>query len=777
MFEPDKAAVLRSIAILMLAAYLIRKMEELGHPRPKITQPTGNWRMSLFLPVLLFAGSYILSCILSATPRASIWGGYDRSQGLYTFAAYLVVFFLAATHIKTREQVERIFTTVILTCIPIAAYGIIQRVGWDPVPWQQMDPSKRASATMGNPVFLAAYLVIAIPLVVTRLTKAIYQKKPLFIILYILPILLLTSALILTRSIFPLLALLCGIFIFLLILGWRYKTIWLLTIAVNIPIVIIALFVVFNLPAIITGAKFSEYSLPDFVRAEIEGGRGKTRLLMWQGNMQLITDSPYRFVFGYGPESLATVYYKVFTMELTKYEGLTVHADRAHNVFLDAWVMQGLIGLIAYLFLLSSILYLGLKSVWQSSGTSPPDRQYLDNLLQIGLVSAIITHIVEGFFGIPITATTSYFWIYAAALYALNKIKLEPYTEPEVTAPEPAPVPTPAPEIPPPLETTPSDLPPVGDALQPSTETSLTEQPQPMPKLPEIDWTMLPRYLFWAYIGFSLLLQIILMRYYWPNENTNTDTFITNTYIWLFIGLILGALAIKSHLKPTTWTTFIFSPIYLILIIVALFGIYKTNLEPIRADGYYKFCFSYDGGAEQLTRNPPPNMKREVAYENAYRTRFASIPYYIKALKLNPSEKNYLNGAGRNFLELVKLQQMLPANSSDRIPDVQNKLSKPPSMEELLKIPIEDYSRFTGHDFFLCCVTVIEEAYQLEPNNYERILAMIRVNRFWGQIEKDPSKLLRTLEFCREASIAAPLHDTPHREVKEILYYLELLEK
>lgn len=847
MFEPDKASILRSIALLMLLAFIVKKLEGTIQLKEKVKEKTkgrnkpqdaakpagspadrgksdapaplpaitpapvqDDWRLSFFFPAIVFVCSYVLSTITSETPFASIWGSYDRLQGLYTFSAYIIIFFLAATHIKRKEQVERIFTAVILTAIPITLYGLLQKCKLDPVPWQQMDPSARISSTMGNPIFFAAYIIMVVPLALSRLTRAIYQKQEFLIGGYAALIIGLIIAVFLALSRGPILALLSGIILFIFLLAWSERIKWLFR-TVIITIAGGALFLIlFNLPhflwedTLILKAKdkaniavqikgdllkkekgklhFAPYDRKDPVLiydekeveevritkgkviwkkffgelrqmpyisrlgfvGEYKKGTGRVRMILWKGVMQLVMESPFRFLVGHGPESLATVYYRYFTMELTKYEGLTVHADRSHNVILDSWVTQGVIGLIAFFFLISSIIYLGIRALRKNGASAGNHRD--SNLLLIGLLSAIVAHIVETVFGIPIVCSLTHFWVYAAALFVLSRIKLQ--------------------------------------------DTAPTAEP-PANAVVDFDWTY---YLFWTYIGFSILIQIILVRYYWPNENTDTNTFIIGTYVWLFAGLIIGALAIDSNEKTAgQLVRFGNSLLYLILFIVVFAVIISSNLNPIRADGYYKFCFSYDGGADQLVRNPPPNMTRDAANENAYGTRLASIPFYIDSLRFSPTEKNYLNGAGRNFLELTKLQQFLPPNSPYKTPRGKNRLTKVPTIQELLKRDANEsaskseeerrnvikakFARFTEHDFFLCSVACIEEAYRIEPENYERILSMVRIYRFWGQIEQDEKKLLQALDFCLEANRVAPLHDVPHREIKEIIYYLQNLRR
>ncbi len=95
-FEPDKLTLMRSLAIVMLLAWLIKIMEEGLVTRTD--QPFGaqfkTWlKRPLVTPTLLLVLVYIVSTALSLTPKVSIWGSYQRLQGTYTFFSYMLIFF------------------------------------------------------------------------------------------------------------------------------------------------------------------------------------------------------------------------------------------------------------------------------------------------------------------------------------------------------------------------------------------------------------------------------------------------------------------------------------------------------------------------------------------------------------------------------------------------------------------------------------------------------------------------------------------------------------
>ena len=169
-FEPDKLSILRSIATLMAVAWMVKWGEERLSPRPAKEPASKFWQRPLVGPTLLLAGVYLLTTITSVAPRVSLWGSYQRLQGTYTTLCYLVIFFSLLTNLRRREQLERVLTTAILVSLPIAMYGLLQHYELDPLPWGG-DVTFRVASTMGNSIFVGAYLIMIIPITLARMLR------------------------------------------------------------------------------------------------------------------------------------------------------------------------------------------------------------------------------------------------------------------------------------------------------------------------------------------------------------------------------------------------------------------------------------------------------------------------------------------------------------------------------------------------------------------------------------------------------------------------------
>lgn len=173
-FEPDKLTLLRSLALLMVLAWIVRFIDTQGWRqwrRFTLNDSASVWRLPFVAPIALLVVVYLVSTLFSVTPSASWAGSYQRLQGAYTTLSYVVIFALIVATIRSRNQVERIVTAVIITSIPIALYAMLQRFGHDPLPWGG-DTQERVAGHMGNAIFIAAYLIMALPLTLARIIDA-----------------------------------------------------------------------------------------------------------------------------------------------------------------------------------------------------------------------------------------------------------------------------------------------------------------------------------------------------------------------------------------------------------------------------------------------------------------------------------------------------------------------------------------------------------------------------------------------------------------------------
>ena len=96
-FEPDKISLLRTIALMMVLAWLIKianggYLFEPAYGRERVaagetnggeegaSPSSGLWRTPFFVPVAMLIAAYLISTIFSLAPAVSWFGSYQRLQ-------------------------------------------------------------------------------------------------------------------------------------------------------------------------------------------------------------------------------------------------------------------------------------------------------------------------------------------------------------------------------------------------------------------------------------------------------------------------------------------------------------------------------------------------------------------------------------------------------------------------------------------------------------------------------------------------------------------------
>lgn len=192
-FEPDKISALRSLVLIMLAAWIVKLVEAGytamsqrnaqaatlrkggrvaaavdGAARASMPDWLGILRVPMLIAVLLYALTYLISTIFTVTPFATIFGSYQRLQGTYTQYSYMLLAVLVIANMRTRAQLERLINFMLLASLPVALYGLLQANRLDPLPWAG-DTTSRVASSMGNAIFVAAWLIMVVPFAAYRL--------------------------------------------------------------------------------------------------------------------------------------------------------------------------------------------------------------------------------------------------------------------------------------------------------------------------------------------------------------------------------------------------------------------------------------------------------------------------------------------------------------------------------------------------------------------------------------------------------------------------------
>lgn len=472
-FEPDKISLVRSIALMMLLAWVI-KVANGGYlwlPAHTTDNSAADdslagqlrraWRNPFVIPVLLLIFAYLISTGFSLARFVSWFGSYQRLQGTYSFLSYVIIAILTAAHLRRPEQLRRLQHTIIITSLPIAIYGVIQHYDHDPLPWGG-DVTTRVAANAGNAIFLAAYLIMAFFFTLERVYNSFAlllgaypreaqqdQEMPVALsggaYLFILMVQLL--AIFWTQSRGPWLGLFLGFYLFVLLLlsavrpsYYRQLTLgW-----VGVGLLGVLLLVLMNTTGLFDFLRPIPYVGRFTQLLNQESTTAQVRILIWEGASNMVRPhEPLNYpdgskdavnflrpLVGYGPEAMWVAYNPFYPPDLAHVEARNASPDRSHNETWDSLVITGFLGFIAYMSLFIAIFYWSLR--WLGLLVNRRDNLLFGGLLGgFALVTISYFLITDGswrFFGVALPAglIAGLFFYVTAAAFLHADLKLEP---------------------------------------------------------------------------------------------------------------------------------------------------------------------------------------------------------------------------------------------------------------------------------------------------------------------------------------------------------------
>ena len=337
-FEPDKAAVIISLAAVALLARLWRAWR----------QPQ---RLAMTFPMVVLAGLAlwaVLVTLASIDLPTSLWGNYDRGYGLLVVLAGFVFLTIAWEMTRAGKGWWLVDAAILGAAIPIF-YGYLQMVGLDPVRGfgVSFPLGQRAASTLGNPLYLGDYLLLA---GVLQLARRVLRPPttPLARHLLTLALVFTGGLLLLTFSRSAYLGAAVAGLAFLLFWwdGRRRRDErgrldrWVL------PGALLAL----GMGAVVLVALWPRLQ---------HGGTLQQRLLIWQGVLDLLRARPRALLLGLGFDTLPLALAPHLPPTLGHFEPDWVFRipDRAHTLPLEMVTMAGLPWLLGWLALGGWVLW------------------------------------------------------------------------------------------------------------------------------------------------------------------------------------------------------------------------------------------------------------------------------------------------------------------------------------------------------------------------------------------------------------------------------------
>lgn len=343
-FITPKILFFRTLIEIGLFFYLILAFKNPNY-RPRFSKI--GWALLIFILIITLAG------LLGINSYRSFWSTAERGEGLLTIFHLFTLFVMAISIFKTRKDWLKLFDLSVIATLLVGLYAFGQKL--DLSSFILHGPG-RLSATIGNPSFLAAYLLFGIFLTLFLF----FQKKDVrwrifYTAVFIFQLFILFD----TRTRGAILALLAGFFLLAVLnIFLSNKKIKLASLIFILLLISAVAFVwasrdqtwVTNSPVLNRLANISP-----------ESSTVQSRLLVWQTSWQGWKE---KFWLGYGYENYNVAFDKYYNSEL--YSTDSSFFDRAHNIVFDQALTSGLIGLLSYLTILSLAIFTLFKKSFQN---------------------------------------------------------------------------------------------------------------------------------------------------------------------------------------------------------------------------------------------------------------------------------------------------------------------------------------------------------------------------------------------------------------------------
>lgn len=480
LFEFNKMMVTYAITVIIAGTWIIKMV---------VDKKIRIAKTPLDIPILLFVLSQLISTIFSMDPHVSWMGYYSRfNGGMWSVITYVILYYAFVTNFtetsvnqSSKEQIESskgktknvplpalpiprsplltFLRITIGTAVIVALYGVLERMGIDKHLWVQ-DVQDRVFSTLGQPNWLAAYLVALMPISMAfslphspTIEKGSLKTEPKSLLRYVLwtaITVLFFVVLLFTRSRSGLLGLAIADVLFWAVIFIQSKF--------SRRDVINALFlhILFGLIIFVNGSNVTQidkyFSLnglrttmtkqvPDkpapapagYVAPELEAGgteSGTIRKYVWEAALTAWRSTTKAYLIGTGTETFAFAFYQFRPVGHNMTSEWDFLYNKAHNEYLNYLATTGIIGLGTY------VLILGVFMIWflrlqiakisalnnaaaQNSNIQMGEQIQTTGYLPLALFTGWISILITNFFGFSVVIMQIFLFLLPAAAFIL----------------------------------------------------------------------------------------------------------------------------------------------------------------------------------------------------------------------------------------------------------------------------------------------------------------------------------------------------------------------
>lgn len=319
--------------------------------------------------LLAYLAALLLSLVVSVDRNLSFWGDSERMLGIFQVTHFFAFYFILITAFRSWHDWKMLF----MFSVAVAAVESLLALN-----------SPQHYGTLGNTSYVSAYLIFNMffaAILFVRAGRSRWRWS------YILAIVLMLPAFILSKTSGAIIGFGAGILLFIFLCGLFQPSRKMKRLTLGIfSVLLIALIFV-----------FSQMNAPWFQKntalrnLTFQKNTFQTRLVSWRGAAKDFSSHPLLGV-GYGNYSI--IFDRQFDSKFYDYGRGETYFDRAHNNLIEIVSTTGLVGLVAYLSIFVAVLYYiirrgrllaGEKRINLQTGLGPDFKELL---LLISLISA-----------------------------------------------------------------------------------------------------------------------------------------------------------------------------------------------------------------------------------------------------------------------------------------------------------------------------------------------------------------------------------------------------
>lgn len=311
----------------------------------------------VLLAGLLYLSVMILSTVFAQSHYTSFWGSPDRNDGLFAYLHYAAFIFLAYSLFSKKDWLVYASGFVVITTFT-AAVAWAQYIGFNIDLLYRLNASTQPGSYAGNPAYLGAYLTMFLAFFaglyrdISFHTVSHARYKKVFLVVFVLFLL---ATILITGIRGELLGIIAGVFMYGLLKLFTSDSKRIKIAMSSILIAGILLTGIFiatrNNPFWLSIPTVKRFTSVSFQNASVI-----TRLYAWKAAMVSFSKNP---ILGSGHESFNAVFNKLGSAAVSRYGDEWF--DRPHNKIVEVMVNDGGLGLLSYLFLLGTLVYVFRK--------------------------------------------------------------------------------------------------------------------------------------------------------------------------------------------------------------------------------------------------------------------------------------------------------------------------------------------------------------------------------------------------------------------------------